>query len=66
MEEVEQLITLGTPEVHEDVDLDSSEEDELDDTLVDYYSNDEDSQKISVSDDDRDDDNSSGSWVLLY
>ncbi|KAL6549263.1 hypothetical protein OROHE_009108 [Orobanche hederae] len=64
MEEIEQLITLGTPEVHEDVDLDSSEEDELDDTLVDYYSSDEDSQKISVSDDDSDDDNSSGSWIL--
>ncbi|KAL6579232.1 hypothetical protein OROMI_009448 [Orobanche minor] len=59
MEEIEQLITLGTPEVHEDVDLHSSEEDELDDTLVDYYSSDEDSQKISVSDDDSDDDNSS-------
>ncbi|KAL6547278.1 hypothetical protein OROMI_022999 [Orobanche minor] len=66
MEEIEQLITLGTPEVHEDVDLDSSEEDELDDTLVDYYSSDVDSQKISVSDDDSDDDNSSGSWILLY
>ncbi|KAL6561780.1 hypothetical protein OROMI_017381 [Orobanche minor] len=59
MEEIEQLITLGTPEVHEDVDLDSSEEYELDDTLVDYYSSDVDSQKISVSDDDSDDDNSS-------
>ncbi|KAL8557599.1 hypothetical protein ACS0TY_004884 [Phlomoides rotata] len=58
VEDVDELVILSTPEVHEEVNVDNSDEDDLDDTLVDYCNSEEDSQKDSVSDDDSDDDNS--------
>ncbi|KAL8503948.1 hypothetical protein ACS0TY_022615 [Phlomoides rotata] len=62
----EQLIDFATLQVHEEVNLDNSDEDEFDDTLVDYCSSEEDSQKNSVSDDESDDGNSTDDSQTPY
>lgn len=57
-EDVEELVISRLPEVVEENLEDVDEEDELDETLVDYCSTEDDSQQHSDSENDTDDDNS--------